>query len=277
MSTATQPTQLRPLPRSARPVHNETLASFLARLGRLNGMPHGYLHRLLRTTDLAMLDAVAALIDSPRNPLAATLPELRTGAAATRQRSRRPAGFEGTILACQLCTARRTGDVGVSVWANSEHAVCHHHQRWIGSPTTPTTRQISLATMPEILVANRAHHRILRDRDVDHTRAAFLDAATIVDHWHRRGRLPDVAALTRSLYGSAPPAHPASADPEIHAAQYPTIVRLTQLLADPQWVRAATRSPHAWQRATNHIAATITSGYVPDNLYDALVQWKLAR
>lgn len=277
MSTATQPTQLRALPKSARPVRNETLASFLARLGRRNGMPHGYLHRLLRTTDLPMLDAVAALIDAPRHTLAATLPELRTGESPIRPRARRPAGFEGTILACQLCSARRTGDIGVSVWANSEHVVCHHHQRWIGSPTTPTSRQISVATTPEILAANRSHHRLLRDRDVDQTRAAFLDAATIVDHWHRRGRLPDVAALTRTLYGSAPPAHPGGADPEIHAAQYPTIVRLAQLLADPRWVRAATRSPRAWQRATTHIAETITSGYVPDNLYDALVQWKLAR
>lgn len=107
-------------------------------------------------------------------------------------------------IACRQCTARR-GIAGDVYCVDPDQRVCHRHRRWLAGPAEDAD-QYDLTGLPEVVAAQRRHHRLLRRQGVDNARSAIYWATKIVDGWTERGErgehrerrlagLPDSAAF----------------------------------------------------------------------------------
>lgn len=222
---------VRPLPVRVPLVRTETLDSYLHRLAAANHLDARDLrvHLGMRTrTRPPDLDRAAVLTGHPAHRLADVLADARPPPGSDRlaPRTGRPA--------CRRCTGRRgiTGDV---FCVDVDQRVCRRHRRWLGCPLEQTTDQHDVTALPEVLHAQRRHHRLLRRHGTDPARSAIWWAGSIVERWTQRGDCGQHRQRRLAIHRAA---HPTSPEPNaslLAMANYPEIVTLAGMLADPHW------------------------------------------
>lgn len=144
----------------------------------------------------------------------------------------------------------------MTCWRRREDVACHRHRRSIGAGTE-TFGPLGLTATPEILRANRLHHRLIRRHGRDAVAAAFDAAARICGKWHDRyhdKHDDDFQRLLRTFHGprwTLPTNHPT-----VHAA-YPQVVALTRLLSSPHWLDLAMREPPERDQFLHELRRTV--------------------
>ncbi|MGV4926395.1 TniQ family protein [Streptomyces sp. BHT-5-2] len=236
-----RPDQLRQLPVSPGPIHNETLGSYLHRLAVANNRPAGPLARLLgplppefsplsnTTTGWTShsVERLATLSGRPAARLARALPALADflNPDASGSHSDRVIGRP-----CRCCTASRSPSASVVITLSPAHQhVCLRHRLW-----TRSTHDIPLAHLPEVLHAQRRLDRFARRHRK--MRQALDVGCKIVDEWSASGMPIDLRRewtdrLDRIEAHSASKMIPA--EDRHRLAAFPEIVVLATLVLDP--------------------------------------------
>lgn len=241
-------TATRPLPRCLAPIQSETVSSFLERLARSNRISLSDLACLLfpsednnpnitaRRLRLEQLASVSGI--SPIH-LAYALPEMRMHLPVTHglhlegtTRAGRP---NQALLACRLCVSAKGVKGNVTVWRRPDENVCLRHGLWIGDGVASPADQVSVSGLPDILMAQRAHNRMIRRFGYREVGAAYDGATRAVDwstyfpsdtpRWTRReyfGRQEGDGNVSRACDA---------------AAMYPEVVTLARVLVSPYWRR----------------------------------------
>lgn len=266
---------LRPLPVHIPLVAAETLKSYLARLAAAN---HLDLHDLrghlgMRSaTRPPELDRLSTLTGHSPQTLATVLADAcplpgRTRLSPLRGRP-----------ACRHCTRRRGIPTDVECVAVDLRA-CRRHRRWLGGLTDPVGDQYDLTGLPEVAVAQRRHHHLVHRRGATPVRAAVGAAATIIDGWNDHGVLAGrqqrctESCLTnsRGLSGVGWPA-----EKRLRAMlNYPDVVTLAALLADPRWsVHASADRRQDRLQFELEVARRLHLPQVAAAVGDPLVSWE---
>lgn len=252
-----------------KPMPSETLHSYLYRLTEGNHLFPAWLPSLARNP--GFLAKLAVLTDYSHHQLVAMLPELRSPfhMRCWPHLIGEPSAHASTRAPCSHCAAARIGttDTAVTVFAKHEQLICHRHQRWLGNYQVKCAfqEQFSVASCPEVAIANRRHERLIARWGRGPTRASFEDAIECMKTWARW--IPVVAdpEVKRrwTLLGitEATPPH----QPREIAALYPDTVALTELI-----LTLRRRISHA-HRITAEIgadsirllSATVTAGLTP--------------
>lgn len=237
----TQLDQLRPLPISLSPVHNETLGSYLHRLAIANNRPASVLARLLgplppEFSPLSDTTAgwtphsphgLATLTGRLPGDLARALPALADFLNPSGPQPR-PDRLIGR--ACRCCTARHSPAASLVVLVLSAHQhVCWRHQRW-----TRSTHDIPLTHLPEVIQAQRRLDRLARRHR--HLGQALNLARKIVEDWSSSGMPIDLDSEWTNRLDRIE-THPVSkkvpAEDRHHLAAFPEIVVLANLILNP--------------------------------------------
>ncbi len=244
---------LRPLPRTVAPVADETLQSYLWRLARANRLDDTALRKHLtgKISKFATISSgtLALVSGQPEHVLRWALPELAQP-GDPQLPGRVPPGTGGR-LACSWCALVRRHHADVAwCWNDHDHVVCHRHRRWIGDGNDqPDSGQPDLTDQPDILQANRRHHRLVRRVGRYRATIAYQQARTICSRWHRNDdHDDDFQRLMLRFHG--PHWQVSRSHPTLFAARYPQIVALTTLLASAYWQSAAQRQ---WPEPTKFI------------------------
>jgi hypothetical protein len=239
----------RALPRSCRPVQDETTGSYLLRLAAANQITGpdliGYLTAgTSRGVANVSLTAVTTASGHPALALAYALPELRSqhpGHQAMALHGRTlPTAPNSVRPACRRCAASR-GAGRIDIWYRHEQNTCHTHQLWTGPGADLPRDQPDLSAVPGIMHAQARHLRLIwrHSRPVVHT--AYTAARLAWNKATYRGPgLPHI--IMRNLPVPASFGHqdwPARPKDPVHsAASYPEIVNLTALLISLRWQSA---------------------------------------
>ena len=254
----------RMLPRPIPPFPNERVDSYIRRLQIANGLHKPGLIPLipLGQSAPAILQALTQLTGRDPHALTHALPELNT--------SQRHTGRE-TRQACKLCAARRadTQTLPISLYSPYQHTVCRRHRRWLGNqgaqiplPPSPATNQI--------LSANK-HHRRLASQNTNALAAeSYQLARFIIWRWLDHGI--QFASITARLDDLLPHGkRPWPDQSPLHAAIYPNIITLTQIIAHPRWETIIYHdNPDEHETLWSKIAAEVTDGYRPTHHRDPL-------
>jgi hypothetical protein len=228
----------RPLPRTVRPVRDETLKSYLRRLGEANAMnPHHFSEWVMRGKKRRPQDLAQAVIILSGQPPASVRyailelcapEELLLMHVAGRPR---PGRRERPM--CSRCAAGR-GELGsVWRWTREEDAVCLPHRRWVGDGG-----QVNLAGHDDIVRAGRRHWRLIRRHGRRAASRAYNMADLVIFEWAERGSYRD-RVEERLLRFHAEGLRVWLGDPTAHASRYPSAVALARLLASPRWTQLA--------------------------------------
>src|SRR6266536_3216302 len=237
----------RALPRTCRPVQDETTGSYLLRLAAANRITGADLVDYLtagasQSIDKVSLQALVTASGQPPLALAYALPQLRPqhpdhSAMALHARTL-PAKPNTVRPACRRCAAVHTAAERIDVWYRHEHNICLRHPLWTGPGVDNPRDQVNLAAHPDIVNAQARHLRLIRrhGRGVVHT--AYRTARLIWETLTNRGwGLPH--AIVRDIPLPAGFGHqnwPADARDPVHAAAtYPEVITLTQMLVAPHW------------------------------------------
>jgi hypothetical protein len=261
--------RLRPLPRPVKPFHNETIESYLDRLADANRLDREALRIYIagdhHKAAPIPLHRLSLLSGQPAQALRNALPDVSTAKEATEQVEtvpvrRRPGRHALVRPACTRCAAARGITTSVECLLRLEDVVCARHQRWLGQRGSPGHHQPNLANQPEILLANRRHHRLLRRHDRVVTETAYRAATRICEQWRERPshdrdfhRLMNIfhAGHWRVL----------ETDPTVEAATYPQVIALTRLLASPVWRGLPFTGPAGVQTFTAEVRRTVASDF----------------
>lgn len=223
-------TVVRPLPVRVPLVQAETLDSYLSRLAAANHLDPSELRAYLgmRTqTRPPDLDRLAVMTGHPPQRMASVLADARPPAGRTRL-----SPLPGRV-ACRRCTTRRgiTSDVR---YVNPDQRVCRRHRRWLGGLLDNATDQHDLTWLPEVLRAQRRHYALLRRHGVERGRDAIHWAGTIIDRWTERGDWGQHQQRRLAQFAG----DPTRAEPDtslLRMANYPEVVTLAAVLANPHW------------------------------------------
>ncbi|WP_141098983.1 TniQ family protein [Mycobacterium avium] len=178
------------LPRPVRPLSNEVLAEYLARLAKANGISRARLEALLSRRGTTMRAALATCVSMSDRALAFALPELRLAGDIDAYPELLQHEVESVGPGCPLCASRHGQRISFpQVWSTHDNVVCVHHSMWLNGtafrvdPTRPIVRIVG-ASRADILLAHRRHQRLIRQ----HGRPAILqsvtDAYDIVEQWN---------------------------------------------------------------------------------------------
>jgi TniQ len=260
------------------PFHRETLASYLYRLATANQLHpddlYAHLTGTRRTRVPITLHALAAATGRSPNSLSHALPELWP---VTTPAAHPPASQLTRRTVCRHCAARRDAFQFASTWQPPEVNICPKHRIWIGPPVHGrSVAQLDVSDAPEILHAQRRHHRLARRHGRRTATDAFAEAGHITALWARhafydRGRqrliraFVDPAPLIRRLRPG---------DPITPVVTYPETIDLARVLAMPHWRRPAPPDTNDLPRFQQHINAHLGIEYYPENSpYDPLFGW----
>lgn len=229
----------RPLPRRLAPVQGETVDHYVGRLARANHLDtvalRGYLCIPRGPGPVCVRpERLAAASGQPVELITARLP----GLAWTRGSSR----FNPYVRpACRRCMARRGLLDPVPCHIPAHVTVCRRHQLWIGLGARSHAQQYDLHAFPEMLGAQRRHHRLRRRHDPHDVALAHHHAQRIVarkasrNEWSTRQqhRLNDLApGIWQRLAPDAPRAGRGAYlhDVAVQIATYPDIIERTHVL-----------------------------------------------
>ncbi|WP_175412366.1 TniQ family protein [Streptomyces sp. TRM64462] len=236
----------RPLPLRARPMKNETVVSFVARLAAANDFPVSLLlrtigdcvpgkHVLDRDARLnaAALDRLVVLSRTPAEHLRRALPTLLTAPQYVPLPTGRPVlrffrGDPHPLLACRICTLQH-GPATPVAWEyrSLNRFVCLSHHRWIGEGP-----HLDLRSAPEIVAAQVQYADLAARIGHNATYKALTTSWQMTFRWLREKRHPALISrwTTRAATLGADRQLPGS-------VRFPEIVQLMEVTGDPDWRR----------------------------------------
>jgi hypothetical protein len=228
---------VRPLPRPVTPFPRETEASYLRRLGAANMVPVAQLkepsHWLYSSQ--GYVARLAVLSGQPEDSLLKAIPQLGRDPRSTRlDRTSAP------HWACRRCAARRTGTLDrIEVWRSQLHdQVCVTHRLWTGQAVESPAYQLDLADLPDIVRAQRHHHRLLQRYGPGVVDVCYLKCSVFWNNLVKHGyRVSDRADRLLRLVRHNGDVRPW--EPRRYAAVYPEIVQTMNLFAVPHWRQMA--------------------------------------
>ncbi|MFJ9085833.1 TniQ family protein [Streptomyces sp. NPDC102384] len=283
MITSLAPRRLQPLPRTVAPLHRESWDSYLRRLARANRIPSRLLHEHLddpariQPAPLPLLEAICDLSGQPRDRLLRALPDLRpprpddSEPVASLRLAR--SGWK-LHPACSHCLMRK-GVTDVLPrhwhWAPVSTRLCLRHGQW----TDDRAKQFALRPVPEVLQAQRRHHRLRRQHGWGPVVLAIRAATTMMNGWFeydavvetRHRRMSALCRSDRRAYDN---------DPMVIASAYPETVALAGLLTAPGLRDLPfTGHPADMRLFIDEVRARVLPGYQYDydNRRDPLVHW----
>ncbi|MEW1639757.1 TniQ family protein [Streptomyces sp. NPDC093801] len=276
----------RPLPLRARPMKNETVVSFVARLAAANDFPVSLLLRTIGDCvpgkhvldrDARMnadaLDRLAVLSRTPAENLRRALPTLRTAPQYVPLPTGRPVlrffrGDPHPLLACRICTLQH-GPATPIAWEyrTSHQFVCLTHALWIGDG-----HHVDLRPAPEIIAAQVQYAELAELITYESTCRALAGAWQMTFRWLKEKRHP--ALITRW----ATRADALGTGQITGCVRFPEVVSLMEVTGDPEWRRhVAMVEPFDLKSFYHHTARRL--GIAPDafttgNTYsDPLTEW----
>ena len=230
--------RLHRLPIAVAPAQQETVASYLARLTSLHGLPLRELWEPIsvprprsRRRDV-LADRLAAVTGHHREHLIRALPELHPAPDWSALRHQPQPG-------CTRCDARHPGGPVTRLLPHHRY-VCTRHRYWIGPPDIDQ-RTTALRGLDDIVGAQRHHLRLLRRYGAAATYDAVLTGFLFSGHlWADRRRHDGVGVQrgwTRRADVLIPPGTETAtfSASRLFAAVYPEAVSLAGLIASPTW------------------------------------------
>jgi hypothetical protein len=266
------------LPIPVAPARQETLASYLARLAALHGLPAQELWEPVSTPRpgsrrrAVIADRLAAITGRAVDHLARALPELRDPAPDWEGWRHQPQPR------CPRCDARHDGGPVLRLLPHHRY-VCQRHRYWIGPPDAG---QPAAALDPEVgdIVRAQWHHvRLLRRYGAAVTFDAVLSGFLICGHlwadrhedwfeasrrWARRGHYLIPVGSETTVFSAS----------RLFAAIYPEAVDIAALIASPSWRSLAAGGAEQQQRFITEIGKRLgRRGYQPPEHGDAIAHW----
>jgi TniQ len=254
MSPPPWPPLPRPLPFSVAPVGNETYESYLGRLAVANKMTFSDVDEFggIDDDDPLCLARLASISGRSARSLLYALPELSHNprldtSAMTNHTWPIPKLYINIIQpACTRCAAAAGADPdATNVWATHDMNVCLRHRTWIGPGNQAPYPQPNLAGQPEIVQAQRRHHRLIRRQGRATIRAAFNVASGLwnnlstADGYNHERDARIAREHQQTIHWGGDPDEPIA-----QAAIYPEAVALTAVLASTRCRALATsRNP----------------------------------
>ena len=217
------------LPRTVKPFRDETAHSFLRRLAAANHVSVTDLQPLIGSVGGKRPNPewVSIVTGWPESVLVDRL----HGLTAPEPR------HQPTGTLCRFCAARRNVFEQVTVYRHLHINVCLRHQLWIGG--NHHTQQLDISPLPELLTAQRTHHRLVRRHGIESADAAYTDATRIIDRWMEQPA--STIRRERRLRTCFPGRH--TQDPiswtETEIVNYPEAVALTGILISEHWTSKA--------------------------------------
>lgn len=268
------------LPRPVRPLPNEVLAEYLARLAKSNGISRSRLGALLARRGSTMRSALATTVSMSDRALAFALPELRVAADSDKYPELLQREVESVGPGCPLCASRHGERIPFpQVWSTHERVVCVGHSMWINGPAfrvDPTQPVIKIvgASRADILLAHRRHERLIRHHGRPSIRQAITDAHDIVEQWNYWRPLEPVGFRLIELQPNETERGAGTASR--NAAMYPVIVRLATVLSDTAWRRRLLAKDRAKRgKAIHDLFELVLDGDTPYRAADPIYEWRL--
>lgn len=268
------------LPIPAAPARHETLASYLARLANLHGLPSQELWKTVSTPRPGsarrdvLPERLAALTGRPVEQLAHALPELRSKLDWAAWRHQPQPG-------CPRCDARHDGGP-VQRLLPHHHYLCTRHRYWIGPPDAgQSAAPLTHPALRDVLRAQRRHLQLLRRYGAAAAFDAVLTGYLICAHaWADPSE--DWQALTARFDHRAQRLIPVGSESDqfsasrIFAATYPEAIDSAELIAAPAWRHLAAGNPKQQQRFLDAIGSRLgRPGYQPSHHGDAIAHWMI--
>lgn len=280
MTTVTASAGNQTLPRPVRPLPNEVLADYLARLAKANGISRARLEALLTRRGPTIRTALATAVSMSDRALAFALPELRVEADSDAYPDLIKREVESIGPGCPLCASRYGERISFpQVWSTHDSVVCVNHNMWINGPAfrvdpaQPVVKIVG-ASRTDILLAHRRHHRLIRRHGRPSIRQAIADAYDIVEQWNY---WRPMEAIGFRLIELQPDETQRSAGTACrNAAMYPEIVRLATVLSDIAWRRRLLAKDRARRgKVMLDLLELVLDGDTPYRAADPIYEWRL--
>jgi hypothetical protein len=269
------------LPIGVGPASQETVASYLARLATLHGLPLRDLWEPISNPRPGggrrdvLVDRLAAVTGRQREHLTWALPELHPAPDWSALRHQPQPG-------CPRCDARHPGGPVTHLLAHHRY-VCTRHRYWIGPPDVdqPATALGELAGLDDVIRAQRQHLRLLHRHGPAATYDGLLtgfvfcghlwadrrhDDTGVADEWTRRADVLIPAGTEPTTFSAS----------RLYAAVYPDAVRLAGLVASPIWRHRAAGDADAQRQFTTEVARRLhRAHHPPAHGGDAVAHWMM--
>lgn len=277
----------RPLPLRARPMKNETVVSFVARLAAANDFPASLLLRTIgdcvpgkhvldrdARMNAAALDRLAVLSRTPAEHLRRALPTLRTAPQYIPLPTGRPAlrffrGDPRPLLACRICTLQHGPATPIAWEYRTAHRfVCLAHCQWIDKAP-----HLDLRAAPEIVTAQIQYAELADRINYESTCKGLAASWQMTFRWLKERRHPIL--LTRWTERAAALG---AAGQVTGCVRFPEVVRLMEVIADPEWRRhVAMVEPYDLKSFYRHTARRLgieADAFTTGNgVTDPLAEW----
>lgn len=241
-------TPLRQLPVTSPPAPYETIESYLNRLEQLNHLKREELTQIIAATriprwtmrrltaDVIDIQRLSAMAGYPTATLRRAMPQLHQPDWRLFQHDARPA--------CERCIQRHGGPV--TRFYRSYSFICLKHRAWVGGHPRgrhTSSRPLTISRLPEVLAAQRRHHRLVRRHGQLAVTYALRQAQACFDYWTEHTLVQGVQGARLDLILSPNWERVSLDDPAHLASYYPELVALTATLTSPHW-RAMAANPH---------------------------------
>ena len=268
------------LPRTVKPLPNEVLAEYLARLAKANGISRARLEALLTRRGPTMRAALAKSVSMTDRAVAFALPELRVAADSDAYPELLQREVEAIGPGCPLCASKHGQRISFpQVWSTHDNVLCVHHSMWLNGtafrvdPTRPVVKIVG-ASRADILLAHRRHQRLIRE----HGRSAILrsvtDAYDIVEQWNYWRPLEAIGFRLIELQPDETGRGAGTASR--NAAMYPEVVGLATVLSDTTWRRRLLAEDRAKRgKAMHDLFELVLGGDTPYRAADPIYEWRL--
>ncbi|NGN63175.1 hypothetical protein G5C51_04535 [Streptomyces sp. A7024] len=275
----------RQLPCTARPFHDETVNSYLARLAAANHLRIEELRehlgvRMLKKTPMGkLLEPLSTLSGYPVHNLRLAMPEFITEQYTDEPGCiERPATSRHRALkrpACRRCTRAMGITEPVTCWTTHDRNVCLRHRLWIGEGCHRIDDQADLRRLPRVCRAQRHHRNLLVRHGRRWVRERFHEARSIYLQWHKEREFqPQHEIVRRMLNLAAANRRPIRKDLLLPVIFHAEIVALTGLLASRHWEQRLYLGEGSPQRYVEEITRReILAGYQLTEEDDPLFDW----